>query len=222
MVMHRATKETPFSDSHAEWVLRANQMEGTTTLQLSSASVVIKLNYNVMLFLDGRFVEEPPCPYRTFLFTLDEFLHQDSRSRRQLVPFCNDPIETTFTSGNKIEMFMDVLLTHFSSDEEPSLDIEGVDEDGDFGGIPTSINAVKELVVVKYERGGDIREESCIICFEEFNEDVEVTRMPSKHVFHGNCLTRWLESSHVCPQDRIYLRFELNESDLASDSETRI
>ncbi|RWV90204.1 hypothetical protein GW17_00047610 [Ensete ventricosum] len=91
---------------------------------------------------------------------------------------------------------MDVLLTHFSSDEEPSLDIEGVDEDGDFGGIPTSINAVKELVVVKYERGGDIREESCIICFEEFNEDVEVTRMPSKHVFHGDCLTRWLESSH--------------------------
>ncbi|KAJ8484128.1 hypothetical protein OPV22_016613 [Ensete ventricosum] len=81
MAMHRATKETPFSDNHAEWVLRAYQTEGTTTLQLSSASVVIKLNYTVMLFLDGRFMEEPPRPYHTFLFTLDEFLHHDSRSR---------------------------------------------------------------------------------------------------------------------------------------------
>ncbi|URE09264.1 hypothetical protein MUK42_34316 [Musa troglodytarum] len=28
---------------------------------------------------------------------------------------------------------------------------------------------------------------------------MEVTRMPCKHAFHGGCLSRWLESSHVCP-----------------------
>ncbi|CAL9122338.1 unnamed protein product [Musa textilis] len=96
-------------------------------------------------------------------------------------------------------MIVDVLLAYFPSDEEPSSDVEGVGEDRGFGGIPASTDAVKELAVVKYERGGDVREESCIICFGEFDEGVEVTRMPCKHAFHGGCLTRWLESSHVCP-----------------------
>ncbi|XP_064967035.1 uncharacterized protein LOC135613969 [Musa acuminata AAA Group] len=103
------------------------------------------------------------------------------------------------SSDSMITDFMLTLLAHIPIDEEPSWDVEGVGEDGDFGGIPASTDAVKELAVVKYERGGDVREESCIICFEEFDEGVEVTRMPCKHAFHGGCLTRWLESSHVCP-----------------------
>ncbi|CAL9122404.1 unnamed protein product, partial [Musa textilis] len=208
-----ATMETLPDDGHADRVLRAYQTETTP--------VVIKLGYTVMHILEGRVVEEPPRAYHTFRFTLGDFLHQASRRRaistvllrsgvygydicfagrleRQFVAFCNDAVETAFNSGNGIEMIVDVLV-HFPSDEEPSSDDEGVGEDGDFGGIPASTDAVKELAVVKYERGGDVREESCIICFEEFDEGVEVTRMPCKHAFHGGCLSRWLESSHVCP-----------------------
>ncbi|RWW42635.1 hypothetical protein BHE74_00051797 [Ensete ventricosum] len=214
--------ETPLSDGHAEWVLRAYQRDGTTASQPSSAPVVIKFGYTVMHFLEGRLVEERPRPYHTFVFTLGDFLHQESRRRaistvllgagaydydicfrwqleRHLVPFCDDPVEMAFNLGNGIEMFVDVLLMYFPSDEEDSLDVDGAGGDGDFGGIPASTDAVKELAVVKYERGGDVREESCIICFEELEEGVEVTRMPCKHAFHGGCLTRWLESSHVCP-----------------------
>ncbi|CAL9193583.1 E3 ubiquitin-protein ligase SIS3-like [Musa acuminata AAA Group] len=213
-----ATMETTPVHGHADWVLRAYPTEGTP----ASAPVVIKLGYTVMHIVEGRVVEEPPRAYHTFVFTLGDFLHQTSRRRaistvllragvygydicfagwmeRQLVAFCNDPVEAAFNSGNGIEMIVDVPLAHFPSDEETSSDVEGVGEDGDFGGIPASTDAVKELAVVKYERGGDVREESCIICFEEFDEGVEVTRMPCKHAFHGGCLTRWLESSHVCP-----------------------
>ncbi|XP_065012876.1 uncharacterized protein LOC135641443 [Musa acuminata AAA Group] len=109
------------------------------------------------------------------------------------------PRPTVRTVCSMITDFMLTFLAHLPIDEEPSWDVESVDEDGDFGGIPASTDAVKELAVVKYERGGDVREESCIICFEEFDEGMEVTRMPCKHAFHGGCLTRWLESSHVCP-----------------------
>ncbi|THU51235.1 hypothetical protein C4D60_Mb06t28850 [Musa balbisiana] len=98
-----------------------------------------------MHILEDRVVEEPPRAFHTFLFTLGDFLHQASRRRaistvllragvygydicfagrleRQLVAFCNDPVETAFYSGNGIEMFVDVLLAHFPIDEEPSSD----------------------------------------------------------------------------------------------------
>ncbi|CAL9056397.1 E3 ubiquitin-protein ligase RING1-like [Musa acuminata AAA Group] len=214
--------ETPPDDGHADWVFRAYQTEGTSASQPLSSPVVINLGYSVMQFLEDRFVEEPPRAYYTFAFTLCDFLNQASRRQaistvlsrtgaygydtcfagrleRQLVAFCNDPVETAFNSGNGIEMIVDVFLSDFPSDEEPSLDVECVGEDGDFVSIPASTDAVEELAVVKYERRGDIREESCIICFEEFDEGVAVTRTPCKHAFHGDCLTRWLESSRVCP-----------------------
>ncbi|URE10279.1 RING [Musa troglodytarum] len=163
--------------------------------------------------LEGRFVEEPPRSYYTVAFTLGDFLHQASRRQaistvllrtgaygydicfagrleRQLVAFCNDPVETAFNSGNGIEIIVDVLLTDFPS---------GVGGGGGFGGVPALSDAVKEVAVMRYERGGDVREESCMICFEEFNVGEEVTRLPCMHAFHGGCLTRWLESSHLCP-----------------------
>ncbi|XP_065045958.1 putative RING-H2 finger protein ATL53 [Musa acuminata AAA Group] len=216
-----ATMETTPVHGHADWVLTAYQTHGMP----ASAPVVIKLGYTVMHILEGQVVEEPPRSYHIFLFTLGDFLHQASRRQaistvlliagvygydicfagrleRQLVALCNYPVETALNSGNGFDMIVDVLLAHFPIDEEPSSDVEGVGENGNFGGIPASTDAVKELAVVKYERGGDVREESCIICFAEFDEGVEVTRMPCKHAFHGGCLTRWLERSHVCPLRR--------------------
>ncbi|CAL9187327.1 unnamed protein product [Musa hybrid cultivar] len=110
--------ETTPVHGHADWVLRAYQTDGTP----ASAPVVIKLGYTVMHILEGRVVEEPPLAYHTFVFTLGDFLNQASRRRaistvllragvygyviclagrleRQLVAFCNDPVETAFNSA---------------------------------------------------------------------------------------------------------------------------
>ena len=71
---------------------------------------------------------------------------------------------------------------------------------GDFGGVPASEASIKELEVVKYNGvGGEYEENRCSICLEEFEFEMEVRRMPCKHVFHGGCLVRWLEKSHLCP-----------------------
>ncbi|CAL9056403.1 unnamed protein product [Musa banksii] len=124
--------ETPPDDGHADWVFRAYQTEGTSASQPLSSPVVINLGYSVMQFLEDRFVEEPPRAYYTFAFTLCDFLNQASRRQaistvlsrtgaygydtcfagrleRQLVAFCNDPVETAFNSGNGIEMIVDVF-----------------------------------------------------------------------------------------------------------------
>ncbi|XP_008806229.2 E3 ubiquitin-protein ligase Praja-1-like [Phoenix dactylifera] len=71
---------------------------------------------------------------------------------------------------------------------------------GDFSGVPASKASIRALEVVKYNGvGAEFQENECSICLEEFEFEMEVTRMPCKHVFHGGCLTRWLERSHICP-----------------------
>ncbi|THU51231.1 hypothetical protein C4D60_Mb06t28810 [Musa balbisiana] len=181
------------------------------------APVVIKLHYTVLHFHGGQVMQEPPCPYHCYVFTLGEFLHRESRRRaisflifhggaygrdfhaarqleEELFTFCNGPVETALNMGRGIEITVGIRFDRHWIGLEPYF----VGGEG-FGDVPASSDAVKELVVVKYERGGDVREESCRICLEEFDEGVEVKQMPCMHAFHGGCLTRWLESSHICP-----------------------
>ncbi|KAK4408490.1 RING finger protein 11 [Sesamum angolense] len=66
--------------------------------------------------------------------------------------------------------------------------------------------AVEELESVIHDDGekddGKIDEgsaKSCSICLEEIVNGTRVTRLPCLHVFHGDCVLRWLRGSHVCP-----------------------
>ncbi|KAJ8484116.1 hypothetical protein OPV22_016621 [Ensete ventricosum] len=158
-------------------------------------------------------MQEPPCADHLYVFTLGDFLHHVSRRQaisfvlfhggayghdfraargleEELFTFCNGPVESALDGGRGIEITVGIHFYRHWIGLEPSFVV---------GGVPASSDAVKELAVVKYERGGDVREESCRICLEAFDEGVEVTQMPCMHAFHGGCLTRWLESSHICP-----------------------
>ncbi|KAL0414340.1 UNVERIFIED_CONTAM: RING finger protein 11 [Sesamum radiatum] len=67
--------------------------------------------------------------------------------------------------------------------------------------------AVEELESVIHDDGekdddGKIDEgsaKSCSICLEEILNGTRVTRLPCLHVFHGDCVGRWLRGSHACP-----------------------
>ncbi|XVE54512.1 hypothetical protein DITRI_Ditri03aG0087900 [Diplodiscus trichospermus] len=45
------------------------------------------------------------------------------------------------------------------------------------------------------------RSNECVICLgmEKEEEEMEARRMPCGHVYHGDCIVRWLEKSHLCP-----------------------
>ena len=43
-------------------------------------------------------------------------------------------------------------------------------------------------------------QEECVICKESFgNEDIISEFLCNKHIFHRNCLTKWLDSNETCP-----------------------
>lgn len=45
-------------------------------------------------------------------------------------------------------------------------------------------------------------EQSCPICMEAFGPEKEVRLTPCKHLFHGPCLSGWLQVSRCCPMCR--------------------
>ncbi|KAL2253682.1 uncharacterized protein LOC105168666 [Sesamum indicum] len=50
-----------------------------------------------------------------------------------------------------------------------------------------------------------LAKESCSICLEGFSNGGRGTRLPCSHMFHENCILRWLRENHVCPLCRYEL-----------------
>ncbi|KAL6189584.1 hypothetical protein ACLB2K_040971 [Fragaria x ananassa] len=40
---------------------------------------------------------------------------------------------------------------------------------------------------------------SCGICMDDFEDGLLATRFPCLHIFHGDCILRWLETHYKCP-----------------------
>ncbi|MBA0609782.1 hypothetical protein Godav_010721, partial [Gossypium davidsonii] len=55
-------------------------------------------------------------------------------------------------------------------------------------------SSIKEMIErVKVEAG----EEDCMICLEELKVGFEASRLPCSHVFHGDCMEKWLKQIPV-------------------------
>ncbi|XP_051129823.1 probable E3 ubiquitin-protein ligase RHC2A [Andrographis paniculata] len=90
---------------------------------------------------------------------------------------------------------------------EPALDLQSAEEVG-AQMVPTaevSIESSLKKVVV-----ADDSKETCSICLEVMHgSEFEVMRMPCSHVFHGDCIRKWLRTSHYCPVCRFELPKEI-------------
>ncbi|OMO61498.1 Zinc finger, RING-type [Corchorus capsularis] len=66
--------------------------------------------------------------------------------------------------------------------------------------LPKPVPATKESIQAlnKWLLEADT-DEDCIICMEQLCSGTEVTQMPCLHLFHGDCIQKWLNTSHICP-----------------------
>ncbi|PON94750.1 43kDa postsynaptic protein [Trema orientale] len=80
-----------------------------------------------------------------------------------------------------------------------------------FRSAPAAKSAVEALEKLIHEYDGveSSDELLCVICLEDILTGSRLIRFPCSHVFHEDCVLRWLESSHNCP----LCRFELPTSD---------
>lgn len=70
--------------------------------------------------------------------------------------------------------------------------------------VPATVSSIETLEKVKFEKGLSNMEE-CRICLDRFQDGVQVSRMPCQYIFHGDCITTWLKTSHFCPLCRFIM-----------------
>lgn len=67
--------------------------------------------------------------------------------------------------------------------------------------VPASKSSVRLLLKKMEIHEKNTKGEECVVCLEEFamkkEPNHEILSMPSSHIFHGVCITRWLETSHI-------------------------
>ncbi|XP_028788734.1 E3 ubiquitin-protein ligase Praja-2-like [Neltuma alba] len=68
----------------------------------------------------------------------------------------------------------------------------------------SSIEGLEKLIVEQKE-GSSMAKCECPICFEDFSNDNEATRMPCSHLFHTKCITGWLHTRNTCPLCRFQM-----------------
>ncbi|KAL4376948.1 hypothetical protein GQ457_02G004550 [Hibiscus cannabinus] len=76
-------------------------------------------------------------------------------------------------------------------------------EDNNYGMLPANKASVEKMVkrvIVEDGEKGD-----CMVCLDELGVGFYASRLPCSHIFHGDCIGKWLDQSHYCP----ICRFEM-------------
>ncbi|KAK9039161.1 hypothetical protein V6N11_023997 [Hibiscus sabdariffa] len=76
-------------------------------------------------------------------------------------------------------------------------------EDNNYGMLPANKVSVEKMVkrvIVEDGEKGD-----CMVCLDELGVGFYASRLPCSHIFHGDCIGKWLDQSHYCP----ICRFEM-------------
>ncbi|XP_010042182.2 E3 ubiquitin-protein ligase RING1-like [Eucalyptus grandis] len=68
-----------------------------------------------------------------------------------------------------------------------------------FGAVTASGTAIDVLKKTKLHEALDSGDDGCVICKDEISRDEGVMPMPCKHIFHHECIVRWLSASNLCP-----------------------
>ncbi|KAJ0087160.1 hypothetical protein Patl1_07904 [Pistacia atlantica] len=67
--------------------------------------------------------------------------------------------------------------------------------------IPATEEAIQKLEKVTFQDCLESTSE-CTVCCEEFHQNDhvnQIVRMPCAHVYHQQCIQKWLKLSHLCP-----------------------
>ena len=65
--------------------------------------------------------------------------------------------------------------------------------------IPATKSSIEALEKVTLQQDELDSVAACVICTQEFEAGLEVTCMPCSHVYHEECIVKWLKRSNVCP-----------------------
>ncbi|KAJ9141304.1 hypothetical protein P3X46_031852 [Hevea brasiliensis] len=108
-------------------------------------------------------------------------------------------------SGTDVSIFADIYIAQIH--QLVAYDDDGDDDDDydsnplmeDVGTIPASKASIDGLTRRRFHRRSHDPGVTCVVCLEELEEDDDLIELPCSHLYHEDCIVKWLLSSHLCP-----------------------
>ncbi|XP_015072359.2 E3 ubiquitin-protein ligase SDIR1-like [Solanum pennellii] len=183
-----------FSVLHQCWYIRPNDHEfvhlgGTWDPSTKSTQIIIHLS-------DIMFYEKLHHAISQLL--MDKFEDQQHVIVEQTIRKLQGIVITSEMS----EVCVDVNLQidHYCDGRILSALEESSSEDGM---VPASESSIELLEPMEADERNS--NDECLVCLDELGEETDVLRLPCSHMFHAECITKWLQNSHYCP----LCRFEM-------------
>ena len=64
-----------------------------------------------------------------------------------------------------------------------------------------------------------LKEEKCPICLQKYKGTDIIKEFPCKHIFHKNCIFKWLRKSNVCPLCKYDITNDVNKFVLKTEED---
>ena len=64
-----------------------------------------------------------------------------------------------------------------------------------------------------------LREDKCPICLQKYKGADIIKEFPCKHIFHKNCIFKWLNKSNKCPMCKYDITNDVNNANIKDDDE---
>ena len=64
-----------------------------------------------------------------------------------------------------------------------------------------------------------LKEENCPICLQKYKNADIIKEFPCKHIFHKNCIFKWLKQSNVCPICKHDLTEDINKVEIEEEED---
>ena len=129
-----------------------------------------------------------------------------------------------FNGGNVISNNYEYQDSDNSDFEEGEYDEENEEEGEDDAEL---FNKKKNIFIMELDefqykhlkKYTALKEENCPICLQKYKNHDIIKEFPCKHIFHKNCIFKWLKQSNVCPICKHDLTEEINKVEIRDEED---
>ena len=131
-----------------------------------------------------------------------------------------------FTNGdfNNLNNFNNINVeNNYDNDlDDEDDDMEGGEEDEEDLFLKKRNQFILELDEFQFKhlkKYSALKEDKCAICLLKYKGADIIKEFPCKHIFHKNCIFKWLKKSNVCPLCKYDITNDVNKVNLKTEED---
>ena len=127
-----------------------------------------------------------------------------------------------FNNFNNINIENDYENNNDDEDEDEEIENNEEDEDGAELFMKKREQFILELDEFQFKhlkKYSALKEDKCPICLQKYKGTDIIKEFPCKHIFHKNCIFKWLKKSNLCPLCKYDITNDVNKVVLKMDED---